>query len=313
MSAKEAVAEFVHDGDIVYLGFGASFCPFALAYELIRQGKKDLDLVGGTPQPQLQQLLFASGLATRTRSGAITGIRGPKPGRIWDLAEQGAFQFEDYSNLTCTLMLMAGALGMPFIPTQSFLGTDFLKQENLHHKHGFLGDGKLRVIEDPYSGKPVVALPALKPGVALWHAQRADEYGNVQSWGMYADARWGLWAAERVVVSVEEIVPTEVVRSDPNRTIIPGPRVSAVVHQPYGGFPGEMPGHYMQDGAMLRLSPDAVPQYLAEWVYGCADHDEFLQRYVEKYGFLWFQGFLPKHKQQPIGSVDYGYRGVHGS
>jgi len=313
MSAKEAIAEFVHDGDIIYLGFGATFCSFALAYEIIRQGKKDLDLIGGTPQPQLQQLLFYSGVCTRTRSGAITGIRGAKPGRIWEMAEEGAFQFEDYSNLTCTLMMMAGALGMPFFPTRSILGTDFLKEENIHHRHGYLGDEKLRVISDPYTGRPVVALPAVKPGIAIWHAQRADEYGNVQAWGMYADARWGLWAAERVVVTAEEIVPTTVIRSDPNRTILPGPRVSAVVHQPYGGFPGELPGFYMQDGGMLRLSLNAVPDYLAEWVYGCADHDEFLQRYVEKFGFHWFQGFFPKNKQQPIGTVDYGYRAVHDS
>ena len=313
MTAKAAVAEFVHDGDILHYGFGTSFCPHALGYELIRQGKKDLDVIGGTPGGNIHQLLIHTGLSVRARVGGGMPMRdGNRPGRAWERAEEGSFHFEDYTNLSCTLMLMAGALGIPFIPARTVLGTDFLKPENIAHAHGFLGENKLKVIEDPFSGRPLVALPAVRPGVTLWHAQRADEQGNVQAWGVYGDGRWGLWAADRVIVSVEEIVPTSVVRSDPNRTILPSPRVSAIVHQPYGAFPGELPGYYASDGAVSRLRRDTIDDYLQEWVYGCADHNAFMQHYVEKFGWAWLQGFLPDQKRQPAETVDYGFRPIHG-
>lgn len=314
MTAAEAVAEFVHDGDIIFFGYGGSYCPYALGYEVIRQHKTGLDIVGGTPGPQLQQLMFHTGVADRTRSAAIVGMLGAQgPGRVWQLVEEGKVRFEDYTNQTTTLMFMAAALGIPFIPTRSLLGTDFIKDEYVEQAHGFLGKDKLRVIEDPFSGRPVVALPALKPGVMLWHVQRADEEGNCQAWGAYGDAKWALWAAERVVISAEEIVPTSAIRSDPNRTILPGMKVSAVVREPFGGFPGELPGYYTSDAGMNRMSHDAFDDYLAEWVYGCPDHKAFMQHYVEKFGFQWLQGFLPKGKAHPHLAVDYGIRPIVGS
>lgn len=311
MSASEAVAEFVHDGDILYIGHGNCYSPHALVYELLRQRKRRLDLVGGTPGTQLQQLLFHTGCADRTRTGSLAGLRGSGgQSRVWELVERGDLRFDDYSNQTLGLMFMAAALGIPFIPTRSFLGTDFLKDEYINHPRGFLGHDKLRVIEDPFTGQPLVALPALRPNVALWHAQRADEEGNIQAWGAYADARWALWAAERVVVSVEEIVPTEVVRSDPNRTILPGARVSALVHEPFGCFPGELPGYYNQDAALVRLGAGTLDEYLDEWIFGRANHQEFLGHYVENFGYHRLQGLLPRRKVQPVGTVDYGFRAI---
>ncbi|MBI2888063.1 MAG: CoA transferase subunit A [Chloroflexi bacterium] len=314
MSATEAVAEFVHHGDITYIGFGGTFIPFALGYEVLRQRKGGLDIVGGTPGTHLQQLLFHAGVANRTRSGAIVGLRGSLgKGRTWQLIEEGKLQIEDYSNQTLTLMFMAAAMGMPFITTRSFLGTDFLKDEYINHPRGFLGSDKLKVIADPFTGQPVVALPALKPGVALWHAQRADLHGNAQAWGAFADAQWGVRAAERVIISAEEIVPTEVIRSDPNRTFITGAKVSAVVHEPFGAFPGDLPGYYSQDATMNRLPPGGFDEYLDEWVYGLNNHQEFMQHYVEKFGFMWLRGFLPQTRLQPMGTVDYGFRAIHAS
>ena len=313
MTAREAVKEFVHDGDIIYFGFGSTFCPHAIGYEVIRQGRKDLEIIGGTPG-SLQHLMIHTGVATRARAGGGMAMReGSGPGRAWDLAEEGKFRFEDYTNLSTTLMLMAGALGIPFMPARTVLGTDFLKPENIAHAHGFLGENKLKVIQDPFSGRPLVALPAIRPGVSMYHVQRADEYGNAQAWGVYGDAKWGLWAADRVIISAEEIVPTEVVRSDPNRTLLPGKRVAAVVQQKFGCFPGELPGVHASDGSMMRFRKDTLDPYLDEWVYGLPDHDAFMQHYVEKFGYLWLEGFLPKTKAQPIGTVDYGYRAIHGS
>ncbi len=311
MSAAEAVAEFVHDGDILYYGHGNCYIPHALVYEAIRQRKSRLDIVGGTPGTQLQQLLFHAGCADRTRTGSLSGLRGSGgQSRVWELVEQGKLRFDDYSNQTLALMFMAAALGIPFIPTRAFLGTDFLKDEYINHPRGFLGQDKLRLIADPFTGQPVVALPALRPNVALWHAQRADEEGNIQAWGAYADGRWGIWAAERVVISVEEIVPTEVVRSDPNRTILPAYKVSAVVHEPFGSFPGELPGYYNQDPALVRLGAGRLDDYLAEWVYGRSDHQDFMEHYVERFGYHRLRGLLPRRRVQPTGSVDYGVRAI---
>lgn len=309
MSTTEAVADYVQDGDSIWLGFGSSPVPHALGNEVIRQRKTGLDIVGGTPGLPLQQFMFHTGVATRSRTSVLAGVRdGRNPGRTWDLANEGAFHFEDYTNQTVAMMLMAGALGIPFIPTRSMLGTDFLKDENINHPRGFLKDKKLKVMDDPFTGQPVVLLPAIRPGVAIWHVQRADAQGNAQAWGVIADAKWALWASERVIISAEEIVPTEVIRSDPNRTIIPGAKVSAVVHEPYGGFPGELTGYYMQDPLFGRVPQAGYDAYLDEWVYSLSSHQEYIAHYVEKFGFAHFQGFLPKRKAQPIGTVDYAFR-----
>lgn len=286
MSESEAISRFVDDGDSVYVGYTS--VAFGLSHEIIRQRKKGLEALGGSVGPQGTLMLMA-GCFDRVTSGYVAGAL--RPGPIQDMMDRGDVRYEDYSNQTLALMLMAGALGIPFIPTRSFLGTDFIKPENVAHPHGYRGDKKLAVIDSPFDDQPVVLLPALRPDVAILHAQRADKFGNVQTWGHQGDARWAFWAAEKVIVSVEEIVEPEVIREDPGRTVVPGFRVSAVVHMPYGAHPTGFVGHYDFDYAFMAAtmtragrSHENFEAFRAEWIDGVADRAGYLEHYIERFG-----------------------------
>ena len=187
-------------------------------------------------------------------------------------------------------MFLAGALGIPFIPTRTFLGTDFLSEDCITHPGGWLRDKKYQLVECPFTEEKVVLLPALNPDVAMMHAQRADVEGNVQAWGAFGDSKWALWAGKKVIVSVEEIVATEVIRSDPNRTIVPSFKVSAVVHEPFGAHPGVMTGYYDMDFSFrtetMGMYSDraSCDRFLDEWVYGVQNRREYIEHYIQKLG-----------------------------
>jgi glutaconate CoA-transferase subunit A len=233
--------------------------------------------------------LMLAGCVDRVSTGYIGGAL--RPGPVTAMMESGEMRYEDNSNQAIALMLMAGALGIPFIPTRSFLGSDYLRPEYAGHPGGYLGDKKWHEMESPFDGQKVVLLPALRPDVVILPAQRADEFGNVQAWGHQGDARWGYWAGKHVIVSVEEIVAPEVVRNDPGRTIVPGFKVAAVVHMPFGAHPSAMTGYYDSDYAFQARAMGGVMRdqerfaaFLDEWVYGCPDRDAYLAHYRERFG-----------------------------
>jgi len=308
MSAEEAISQFVSDGDITYIGYNN--LPQALCHEIIRQQKKNLTLVGASVQ-ELAAPLYITGCATRTLTGYIGGAVGGT--LVTELMDTGQLQFEDYSNQALTMMFLAGALGIPFIPTLVFLGTDFLSEKCINHPGGWLKEQKYKVSQCPFTGEQVVLLPALKPDVALMAAQRADEEGNIQVWGPLGDSKWALWAAKKVIVSVEEIVPTEVIRSDPNRTIVPSFKVSAVIHEPFGAHPWPMTGYYDIDlgfraGAVNLYSDiEAFRKFIDEWVYGVKNRREYLEHYVDRFGYGALQAIMAKPPIQPTGTISYGY------
>ena len=286
MSAHEAVERFVHDGDSVYVGYTS--VAFGLAFEIIRQQKRNLELLGGSAGIQATLMMLA-GCADRVSSGYIGGAL--RPGLTTEMMDDGRLRFEDYSNQAIALMLMAGALGIPFIPTRSFLGTDYLKPEYAVHPGGYLGDKKWAEMESPFDGQKVVLLPALRPDVTIFPAQRADAEGNVQAWGHQGDAKWALWAAKNVIVSAEEIVSGETIRNDPGRTIVPGFRVAAVVHMPHGAHPSAITGYYDTDYAFQAKTFGGVTRdrarfesFKAEWIDGCPDRDAYLAHYREVFG-----------------------------
>lgn len=286
MTEAEAVERFVADGDSVYVGYTSA--AYGLCQAIIRARKKRLEAIGGSVGLQ-GTMLFLAGCADRVRTGYIAGAL--RPGFIQEMMDSGELRFEDYSNQAIALMLMAGALGIPFIPTRSFLGTDYLAPENREPPGSYLGDQKWAQLESPFDGQKFVALPALRPDVAVLHAPRADEEGNVQHWGHLGDARWAYWAARKVIVSVEEIVPHEVILADPGRTIVPGFRVAAVVHMPYGGHPSGLAGYYDTDyGYQARTlsritrSRDAWDAYAAEWIDGVADRAAYVRHYRDRFG-----------------------------
>ena len=309
MSAREAVARFVQDGDSIFLGYTS--WAGALEREIARQRKRRL-----LPLATVGSLLLPlAGCADRLITAYMLGARSP-----WFMERlgRGEFKVEDYTNQTVALMLMAGALGIPFIPTRSMLGTDYLSSSYLPQPNGFLGDKKLAVITSPFEGEPVVALPALQPDVSCVHVQQADEEGNAVYWGGAGEVRWGLWASKRIILSAEEIVPAGALREDPHRTIIPGFMVSAVVHLPYGALPWGVPGYYRADARfqaeylLAMRTEESFQKVMATWVDGCPDHDAFLARHSERYGANALTALNADKTWEGTYPARYGWRGVQG-
>lgn len=305
MSAHDAVAKFVHDGDSVFLGYTS--WATALEWEIARQRKKHL-----TPVATVGSILLPLlGCADRLITAYALGAQSPY---FRQRLEAGEWQIEDYTNQTIALMFMAGALGIPFIPTRSMLGSDYVSETFYPQPNGFLGKDKLRVMESPFGGEKFVALPALKPDVSCIHVQWADEEGNAAFWGGDGEVRWGLWASKRVIISAEEIVPTSVLRSDPERVTIPGMNVDAVVHAPFGALPWGLPGYYGGSGRLMgeylvgMRSKEGFEEQVARWVDGCKDHDAFLALYEERFGAGSLAALRVNRTWEPERPIRYGWK-----
>jgi glutaconate CoA-transferase subunit A len=180
-------------------------------------------------------------------------------------------EVEEYTNLSLPMMLMAGAMGMPFVPVKDMVGTDLL------NIRGFLGENKYRLIESPFDGRPVLLAPSLNPDVGIIHVQQADENGNAQIWGIGGDCKYGANASKKVIVSCERIVSRETIGKDPSRTIVPDFKVVAVVEEPFASHPGYTPGFYDLDlgfGYLYKEASGTVEgfeAFLREWVYDIPD------------------------------------------
>jgi glutaconate CoA-transferase, subunit A len=292
MTVEEAVRRFVPDGAQVTLGgFTVNRNPMALCREIIRQGKQDLHLVVHSHGQGLD-LMIGAGCVRRVELAyggvarfAPTGIRFKKA------ASAGRIEVEDYSNYQMTLRFLAGAMGMPFVATTSGLHTDLVRKEGFSSEsrgQGKVARHKLKVIPDPLddSGRDVVVLPPLTPDVALLHAQYVGQDGTVRIKGLkFADLEEAK-AADHVIVTCEEIVPTEYLRMDPDQNSLPPFLVDAVVHVPFGAHPTACHLFYDYDPAHLNLckkmfSEDILfQQYLNEYVYDVPTQ----QAYLEKIG-----------------------------
>ncbi|MCC7358600.1 MAG: CoA transferase subunit A [Anaerolineales bacterium] len=271
-SLAEAVAAHVHDGDLVYAAGFTHLIPFAAGHEIIRQGRRRLTLARATPDILYDQMV-AAGCAEKL---VFSYSGNPGVGSLRVLRaeiEAGRLAIEEYSHFAMITRLTAGAGGLPFLPMRP-TGADDLARANPQY----------RVITDPYSGQPLTAVPALTPDVTLLHAQRADHHGNTQIWGILGEQREAAFAAKRVIVTAEEIVDEAVIRSDPNRTILPALRVSAVCHVPHAAHPSYTQGYYDRDNAFYlewdqrSATPESVQTWLEEWVYGVGDREAYWQK-----------------------------------
>jgi glutaconate CoA-transferase subunit A len=272
MSLTQAVAQFIYDGDNVYAAGFTHLVPFAAGHEIIRQGKKDLVLGRATPDLIYDQMV-AAGCASKV---IFSYMGNPGVGSlqfIRSAIEAGKLEWEEYSHFSMISRLQAGAAGLPFMPMNPTAATD------LEH-----ANSQFRRVKDPYSGKEVVVVPALNPDVAIIHVQRCDDQGNAQIWGIIGEQKEAAFASERVIVTAEEIVSEEIIRSDPNRTIIPGFIVDAVCHVPYAAHPSYTQGYYDRDNAFylewdeLSRSLEKMRAYLDEWVYGVKDRAEYWKK-----------------------------------
>lgn len=269
---SEAIARLVHDGDLVYLAGFTHLIPFAAAHEIIRQGRRSLTLARATPDLVADQLAAAGCLSKIIFS--YMGNPGVGSLRVARAEiEAGRLAWEEYSHFSMVSRLQAGAAGLPFMPMNPTAAGD-LERANPNYR---------RVI-DPYSGREVVVVPPLIPDIAVVHAQRADRNGNAQIWGITGEQKEAAFAAKHVLVTAEEIVPEEVIRSDPNRTLIPEIIVDAVCPVPYCAHPSYTQGYYDRDNAFyqewdaLSESPEKVQAYLQEWVYGVPDRAAYWEK-----------------------------------
>ena len=269
MSLSEAIAQYVGDGDVLYAAGFTHLIPFAAGHEIIRQRRKELVLARATPDLVYDQMV-AAGCA---RKVIFSYMGNPGVGSLRIVRaelEAGRLEWEEYSHFSMISRLQAGATGLPFMPMNPTAAGD-LERANPNY----------RTVTDPYSGKPVVVVPALKPDVAIVHVQRADADGNAHIWGIIGEQKEAAFAAERVILTTEEVVDAAVIRSDPNRTLIPGFVVDAVCHVPFCAHPSYTQGYYDRDNDFylawdkISSSPDLTQAYLDEWVYGVKDRAEY--------------------------------------
>jgi acyl CoA:acetate/3-ketoacid CoA transferase alpha subunit len=268
MSEREAVSRFVADSE--YLVFECNYFqrgPSSLIREVMRQKKRDLWLCGKFSYVDVG-LLVGAGCASKVDCGFFW------PGATMDNAiRDGRLQVYEYSNIVMTLRLQAGAMGLPFLPVRSFGGTD-----------GFERSGA-KLVEDPFTGQPITLVPAINADVALIHAQQADVYGNARIFGTGISHEEAALGSKKVIVSAEEIIDTDEIRRDPGRTSIPYYAVDAVVHAPFGAWPGNCGGYYGSDTpgvieAFGAVSRDTVPAYVEKYVTPFSDDREMLEKLI---------------------------------
>jgi glutaconate CoA-transferase, subunit A len=296
-SMREAIGDLVQDGDTVAIeGFTHLIC-FAAGHEIIRQNKRELTLCRLTPDVIYDQMVGA-GVADRLvfswlgnpGVGSLHAIR-----RRIERADPAPLEVEEYSHFGMVCRYVAAASGLPFMPVRSYFESD-LPQAN----------PKIVPVESPYGDDTVYAVPPLKPDVTIVHVQRSDADGNAQIWGFLGCQKEAAFAADRVVVVCEELVDQSVIRADPNRTVIPGLIVDAVVVEPRGCHPSFVQGYYDRDNRFyvdwdpISREPDKLDAWLREWVYGCESHAD----YVAKMGEERWGALIPEEAwSQP---VNYG-------
>ncbi|MBI4588142.1 MAG: CoA transferase subunit A [Candidatus Rokubacteria bacterium] len=268
VSEAEAVGRFVADGDYVSFDF-SSFTrgPLVLIREIIRQGRRDLWYCAKFTLME-STLLAAAGACSRIDVGFM-GL-GDTLNRA---VEEGKIKVSEWTNGTLTLRHLAGAMGVPFLPTRALLGTDTLKYSGA------------KVVKDPFGGKPIALVPAVNPDVGLIHVHQADVYGNARCFGPGVSPLETAAASKKVIISTDEIIDHDDIRKDPAKTTIPYYMVDAVVYAPFGAYPGGLPGVYEMDfehfaGYYAQERQGNLKAYLDKYVYSVGSHLEMLEQRV---------------------------------
>ena len=276
ITLKEAV-RLVPDGSHLFWGgFGFQRPPMAFAYELVRQKKRDLTIYTCGSEMDID-ILSGARVVSRYELAfyAIEGI-GLVP-NIQRRVREGAIEIEDYSNLAMVLRFFGGALGVPFMPLKSMLATDMLAKKRFRDK-------KAEVINCPFTGEKVVLVPSVRPDFSIVHASRVDREGNVQIDGITGEDVEGARAGKKVIVTTEEIVDTEFIRSQPDQTIIPNIYVTYVVECPWGSHPMMVYNYYDYDMEHVRMyyeqckTEEGWLEYCKDYITSVDGHYEFLQK-----------------------------------
>jgi glutaconate CoA-transferase subunit A len=272
MSMRDAVGRLVHDGDVVVIEGFTHLISFAAGHEIIRQRRRDLTLCRLTPDLVYDQMIAAG--CARKLVFSWAGNPGVGSLHAFRRAVEGqTLEIEEYSHFGMVARFSAGAAGLPFWPLRDYAGTDLPA-----------ANPRIKSVSCPYTGDVLATVPALNPDVTIVHAQRSDAQGNTQIWGLLGVQKEAAFASRRVIVAVEELVDERVIRADPNRTVIPGIIVDAVVVEPWGAHPSYAQGHYDRDNAFyvawegISREPAALTRYLDEFVYGVPDRAAYMKK-----------------------------------
>jgi glutaconate CoA-transferase, subunit A len=297
-SMQSVIADFVPDGSSVAMGLQLEqMIPFAAGHEMIRQKRRDLRLIGPISDCLFDQLIGA-GCVKDIVAAWVGNVMMGQAYNFRRAVEAGEVRVFNMTNFTVALGLQAGAMGVPFLPTRTAMGSDVPKGNHFFYQ-----------IISPFEPKEtLLAVRAIVPDVTIVHVQRADENGNAHCWGNFGVMLEAVRAAKKVIVIAEEMVAPEVIASDPNRTVIPGFLVSAVVHEPFGAHPSPVQGHYSRDNEFFRQyhaetkTPDEYGRWRARWIDGARNRVE----YVDQLGGERVDALKVK-KHAYSAAVDYGY------
>ena len=297
VSLTEAISRFVPDGSSIALGTSQETqIPFAAGHEIIRQQKRNLTLIGPISDMLFDQMIGA-GVVSRIQAGWVGNVITGTGYNFRRSIESAEIQIDDYSVFTLAMALKAGALGVPYLPTKSALGSDLYNT-----------NPGLKKIKCPYTATALTAVRAVRPDVAIVHVQRTDSEGNAHMWGNLGITREACLASRNVILTAESVVSSDIILSDPNRVLTPGYRVCAVVHAPWGGHPSPVPGFYNRDHqAFLNYRDQSrTPEAYVEWKASWIDGIQSAQDYMDKLGAKRMEELrLTKHRfSEP---VDYGY------
>lgn len=270
-TVEKAISQFVNDGDYIAVGgFGVNRIPTALLHEIVRQKKKKLGLSGHTATHDCQ-ILMAGDCIDRCDIAYVVGLEARGLSKASRNAfESGKVEAVEWTNAALAWRYRAAAMGVPFIPARTMLGTDTEKYS------------AAETINCPYTGMKLMALPALYPDVALVHVHRADIYGNGQIDGIMVADYDLVRAAKRVILTTEKLIPSEEIRMKPQNTVIPCYLVDAVIEVPYGSYPGNMPYEYFSDEDHLKewmaaeKNPESLLGFLDKYIYQTKTFEEYL-------------------------------------
>jgi glutaconate CoA-transferase, subunit A len=294
MTMREAVATYVEDGSSLYISGFTHLIGFAAAREIIRQGRTGLRLIRMTPDV-VYDLMVAAGAASEVTFGYLGNPGLGSLQAIRRAIEGDEITYVEYSHGSLIAALRAGGSDLPFAPVPALVGTDLVS-----------ANPRVSTVVSPFGGEEVPLVPPLRPDVAIVHVHRSDTQGNAQAWGGLGDLKEAGYAARKVVVTAEEIVSEDVIRSDPGRTVLPGFVVDAVVHAPFGAHPSFAQGLYGRDNRYYRhwaeasRSTEQISEHLREEVHDLADHAAYVDRYRTRLEELRGVGSAPSEP------VEYG-------
>jgi glutaconate CoA-transferase, subunit A len=295
LTMRAAIADLVPDGASVGLGLQMEqMIPFAAGHEIIRQKKRELTLVGPISDVLFDQMIGA-GCAEKVIAAWVGNVMMGSAYNFRRAVEQDGMKVFNMTNFAVALALQAGAMGVPFLPTYTALGSDIAHDNEffalIDSPFGLRGDSHPRLSKPSEARQPraeplqrLHAVKAITPDISIVHVQRADREGNAHCWGNFGVLIDGVRAAKRVIVVAEEIVEPEIIASDPNRTVIPGFLVNAVVECRYGAHPSPVQGYYKRDDAFFRQyheqtkTKPASDAWLQRWVYSTADRRAYMNQ-----------------------------------